>query len=188
MKFSETPIPGLMQIFPEVFEDQRGQFVEIWHKDYYAHLPGLSALFQSQTTTYIDWKTDCLAIAHRGVLKGLHGDWKNWKLIDCIQGRIFTVIADLRTTGDTYGETFTTVLTSRTHNQLLIPPGCATGTQCLSDECVLHYKQSEFYDGGDKQFTVNYKDETLDIDWPIKIGAIISERDRKGERFIDIRP
>jgi dTDP-4-dehydrorhamnose 3,5-epimerase len=176
MKFEPTPIDGLIKLSPEVFEDARGEFVEVWHQRNYNALPGAP----------VPWKTDSYATSYQGVLKGLHGDWKTWKLVDVAYGRIFIVVADCRVDGNSYGKTYEKILSARTHEQLLVPPGCVVGMQCLSDTCVFHYKQSTYY-GEAKQFTVDYKDETLVINWPLKYG-IISERDQQGSRFIDIPP
>ena len=176
MKIESTKIEDCYLITPEVSEDFRGEFVETWHKEYYK----AGILPQD-----IDWKTDAFSYSLHSVLKGLHGDWKTWKLVQTISGCIFLSVIDCRRGGKTYGEEVSLVLSTRTHRQILIPPGCANGHLCLSDMCIFHYKQSEFYDPKN-QFTVDYKDETLDIDWPIKTGLILSKRDRSGSRFINI--
>jgi len=169
---TETNIKDCCIITPVSNEDYRGEYVETWNKESYSKIKD------------IDWKQDDFSFSHQGVLRGLHGDWKTWKLVQSVHGRLFLAVVDLRRDSETYCEVFTTVLSIRNHNQVLVPPGCANGHQCLSDTCTFHYKQSEYYDA-ESQFTLDYKDEMLAIDWPIK-NSILSERDKKGLRFLDI--
>lgn len=172
IKYNQMKINGAFLLHPDIAEDSRGEFVETWHRaDYNAIIS-------------VDWKTDAIAKSYRGVLKGLHGDWKTWKLVCIISGRTFFTMVDCRSLEDTYGRVLSFILSSRNYNQVLIPPGVAIGQQCLSESCILQYKQSEFY-SPETQFTIDHADSLLNISWPIK-DAIISQRDQKGSRFVDI--
>ena len=150
-------IPGLRRIEPAVFRDDRGEFVEIWNPDDYP----------------VAFVEDDLSLSRRGVLRGLHGDDRTWKLVQCVAGAMHMVVADVRD-GARVWEAFS--LSAENRVQLLIPPGCATGLVALEDPSTLLYKQSERYAGASGQFTIRWDDPALGIDWPIE-DPILSERD-----------
>ena len=44
----------------------------------------------------LDFKHDKFAESKHNVLRGLHGDTKTWKLVSCVWGNIYEVVADFR--------------------------------------------------------------------------------------------
>lgn len=161
-KEESKSIPGLIRIIPEIFRDHRGEYVETWNHLLY------------NTNAHITFVQDDISTSKLGVLRGLHGDWKTWKLIQCLKGEIFVVIVDCRKENRGTIETF--ILNDQNRHQLLIPPGCANGHLVLSD-CIFSYKQSTYYEGADKQFTIAW--DSLNVNWPIK-NPILSLRDKQG--------
>ncbi len=152
-------IPGLRRIEPSVFRDDRGEFLELWNADDYAF-----------AGAFVE---DDLSVSHRGVLRGLHGDDRTWKLVQCVLGAMWVVVADVRE-GRRAWEGFD--LSAANRVQLLIPAGCATGLLALEEPSALLYKQTERYRGAEGQFTVRWNDPALGIDWPVD-DPILSERD-----------
>jgi dTDP-4-dehydrorhamnose 3,5-epimerase-like enzyme len=69
------------------------------------------------------------------------------------------------------------------HISILIPPRHLNAHQCLSSECVLHYKWDAPYDLS-SQYSVRYNDETIGANWA-PIPAILSERDEVSRKFKD---
>jgi dTDP-4-dehydrorhamnose 3,5-epimerase len=63
--------------------------------------------------------------------------------------------------------------------QVLVPPNFLNGYLCLSKECVFHYKLSYKgnYIDAKNQISINWRDNRLNIKWPIK-KPILSKRDR----------
>ena len=61
MKIQETKLPGVLLIEPAVFGDDRGFFMETWHRERYTQA-GLPASFVQ----------DNLSFSRRGALRGLH--------------------------------------------------------------------------------------------------------------------
>jgi dTDP-4-dehydrorhamnose 3,5-epimerase len=171
-----TVIPGLRRIEPAGFEDERGRFVETWNAGDYA--------FTRDDGSAIEFVEDDLSVSHRGVLRGLHGDDRTWKLVQCTQGSLHVVVADLRRDSDAYLRWEAFELTAANRLQLLVPAGCATGLLALEDPSALLYKQSERYRGAGDQFTVRWDDPALGIEWPLD-DPILSERDAGAP---DLRP
>lgn len=139
----------------------------------------------SMFTTYDEHKMDLkfhhhkVCVRYKSVLVGIHGDFKAHKLITCLYGRIYFVAVDARPESSDYLKHKTFILGHENKLQLLLPPGIGTSFLVLSDVCIYDYKLSYSgeYNDYDKQFTLKWNDETLDIHWPIK-NPILSERDK----------
>lgn len=149
---------------PSCYSDMRGELWTIWNNDEFS--PKLS------------FNHDKVAKSKKNVIRGLHGDNKSWKLITCLYGEIFLVVIDFRKESDTFLKKETFILNDKNKMSVLVPPNFLNGHQVLSNEAVFYYKWA--YDGDypdvDQQFSVNYSDPKLNIDWPIKT-PILSERD-----------
>lgn len=169
MKIEESRrIRDLKIIQPPVFHDFRGEYIETFHADRYR--------FSKADGSPLVFVEDDVSVSRRGVLRGLHGDWKTWKLIQCLYGAIYFVVADLRPDSTTYLHWQAFAVNDRNRQQILVPAGCANGHLCLTETCIFSYKQSEYYTGAADQFTVRWDDPRLGIWWPIR-DPILSQRD-----------
>ena len=123
----------------------------------------------------------------KNVLRGLHFQKKNpqAKLLTVVQGRIFDVCVDLRKKSKTYGKYFSIELSQKSEFSILIPRGFAHGFQCLSKECVVYYKCSNYRDKN-SEATLAWNDPTLKIKWPSK-KPILSNKDNKGIFFNNLK-
>jgi dTDP-4-dehydrorhamnose 3,5-epimerase len=165
IQITNTTLPGVLLIKPDVFEDHRGQYVETYNYNLY-HDKGIDVKFVQ----------DDISVSSHNVLRGIHGDFATWKLISCLYGRIYlTVIEviDRRYLGPYSWEAFTLSDTNRL--QVLVPPKYGVGHLVLSEKAIFHYKQSEFYNPN-RQFTYHWNDPKLGIKWPVK-DPILSVRD-----------
>jgi dTDP-4-dehydrorhamnose 3,5-epimerase len=169
-------IPGVLRIEPEVFRDERGEFLETFNADDYA--------FEREDGTPIAFVEDDLSVNRRDVLRGMHGDDRTWKLVHCVHGALHLVVADCRRDSPAYLRWEAFDVSDRTRLQVLVPAGCATGFVALAEPSVLVYKQSERYRGAGAQFTVRWDDPALGIDWPVE-RPLLSERDAAAP---DLRP
>lgn len=148
-----------------IFEDFRGEYI---------------ALFDKSIVDYgIDFVQDTISISYPGVLRGIHGDYKTWKLVTCLKGAFYLVVVDNRPDSSTYKNVYTTTLSSVNKRQVLIPPGCGNGHYVLGTEAaIFHYKQSSAYDRA-SQFTIRWNDPAWGVSWPCK-DPILSARDSVG--------
>ena len=162
-------INDLKIIHTNVFYDFRGEYVETFSKKGYEE-------FKDYNGQPIEWLEDDISVSRQSVLRGLHGDSKTWKLIQCLWGEFYYVVVDMRKDSSTYlnWEAFT--LNDKNRMQVLVPAGCANGHLVLSDKCIFSYKQSQYYSGMENQFTVRWNDPKLNIFWPVK-EPMLSVRD-----------
>lgn len=163
-----TPLEGLLVVNIDYFKDDRGFFIESWHKREFAKA-GLS----------FDFVQDSHSRSQYRVLRGLHYQDMRApmaKLVRCTVGKVLDVAVDLRMESPTFGQAFSIELTAENHTQLLVPVGFAHGFATMSDVCEIQYKQTGFYqpetEGG-----VAWNDPDLAIAWPFK-DPILSKRDQ----------
>ena len=166
-RLSKTPLDGLLILDIDFFSDERGFFMESWHKRDFAEA-GLS----------FDFVQDSHSRSSRGVLRGLHYQGMRApmvKLVRCTVGRVFDVAVDLRVSSATFGKWFGIELSAENKRQFLVPIGFAHGFLTLSDVCEIQYKQTEYYspqtEGG-----VIWNDPDIGINWPLA-DPILSKRD-----------
>ncbi len=146
------------------FRDFRGDYVETFNENLYKTLD-----------VNVPFIQDSFSTSRKDVLRGFHGDWETWKLIQVVSGEVYEVIVDLNEDSPTYLQWQTFIINSKDHKQLLIPPGFGNAMLALTDDVVYYYKQTTYY-GKPKQFTVAWDEPLLGVYWPIK-NPILSERD-----------
>ena len=169
MIIKKSPILGLLKIFPKTnFKDLRGRYLETFNKKNYKKILKL------------DFLEDDFSINKKRVFKGIHGDNKTWKLVSCVYGKCEAVIVNLDKNSKCFGLSEKFILSSDNYFQVLIPPSHGNSFLVLSDIAVYHYKQTQYYKGANKQFTLNYKDPFLKIELSTQ-NPIISKRDSKAE-------
>jgi dTDP-4-dehydrorhamnose 3,5-epimerase len=165
---TKTELNDVILIKPSIFEDHRGMYVETFNEVDY-----------KQNNINIKFVRDDVSTSSKNVLRGLHYDNKTWKLIHCMYGKIFFVVADMRKDSDQYLKWQSFILTSDNRHQVLVPPGFANGHYVLSDQCIFHYKMSEYYDPENEK-GVKWNDPKLGIFWPAD-HPMLSEKDSNTE-------
>ena len=175
--FTQTEIPGVVVIEPQVFGDDRGYFMETYQKDQFAEA-GIDKEFVQ----------DNQSASKKGVLRGLHFqiNYPQDKLVRVVSGEVFDVAVDLRPGSKTYGKWFGVELSAENKKQFYIPEGFAHGFLVLSDEAEFAYKCTDFYHPGDEG-GMAWNDPEIGVEWPIEEGMelIISEKDQKWGGFRD---
>ncbi|OGW44923.1 MAG: dTDP-4-dehydrorhamnose 3,5-epimerase [Nitrospirae bacterium RBG_13_41_22] len=169
----KTPLPDLVVLTIDYFLDERGFFIESWHKRDFADA-GLDLEFVQEGHSRSKY----------GVLRGLHYQDMTapmGKLVRCTVGAIFDVVVDLRVTSRTFGKWFGTELTAENKKQLYLPIGFAHGFATLSDVAEVQYKQTGFYTPS-SEGTLLWNDPEVGVEWPIK-DPILSKRDQNGMRL-----
>lgn len=169
-KLTKTPLAGLVIVEIDYFVDERGFFVETWHKKDFAKA-GLDLEFVQDSHSKSKYK----------VLRGLHYQDVRapmGKLLRCTQGKIFDVAVDLRVSSATFGKWFGIELSPQNKKQVYVPVGFAHGFVVLSPWAEVCYKQTGFYTP-DTEGTILWNDKDLAITWPL-IKPILSKRDQAG--------
>lgn len=166
MEIRETPIKDVYEIYPAVFKDARGYFLETYRKD----------LFEKHGLP-TEWLQDNQSFSMAGILRGLHfqqGAFAQAKLARVILGKVLDVCVDLRKGSPTFGRYHSVILDSVQHNMLYIPKGFAHGFAVLED-AVFSYKCSNLYDKASEGGII-WDDPELGIDWQVA-NPILSEKD-----------
>ncbi len=172
MKIEKTPLKDCYLIKPTVFEDQRGIFLETYHRKRLAETTGIDNEFVQ----------DNQSVSRFGVLRGLHyqtGEFAQTKIVRVIYGKVLDVVVDLRPNSPTYKKTYSAVLDDKNLYQLFVPKGFAHGFLTLSEKSVFAYKCDHYYQPGSEAGII-FNDPDLNINWNFpEAEMIISEKDRK---------
>jgi dTDP-4-dehydrorhamnose 3,5-epimerase len=156
-------IPGVKTVRLRSFEDERGQFMEIFRKDWFPERDW--SVVQSN-------RSDSAA----GVLRGLHYHHRQVDYWHVPCGEIRVGLADLRRTSPAYGRTEVIDLEQGEPSGLFIPIGVAHGFYAKT-EATLTYIVDNYYDGQD-ELGVAWNDPDLNLDWGVA-NPILSARDRQ---------
>lgn len=167
MIIEKTKILGLTLVKPDIFEDHRGTFVETYNADGYL-----------QNDIGIEFVRDAISTSSKYVLRGIHYDNKTWKLIQCLYGKIYFVVIELHEGSPNFLKWESFILSGNNRHQVLVPPGFGNGHLVLSEECIFHYKMSEYYDGPNEK-VFKWDDPKAAIFWPIH-DPIMSSKDAIG--------
>ena len=152
-------------IEPDVFTDFRGDLWTTWKKE--------------EFPCDLDFNHDKVSTSKQNVIRGIHGDFKSWKLITCVYGELYFVIVDNRMESKTFSEWDSMILDNKSRKMVLIPPGVGNGFCVMSKNSVFNYKwcYPGRYPDVEDQFTIKWNDELINIDWPIE-NPILQKRDR----------
>ena len=170
-----TEIDGVILIEPEVHGDQRGFFVETFRESELERL-GIDVHFVQ----------DNHSRSGERVLRGIHMQRGQAKLIRCPRGAIWDVAVDLRPDSPTYKRWEGYELDDVTHRQLFIPDGFGHGFCVLSEEADVLYRVSSYYDA-ELESGIAWDDPELGINWPLD-EPVLSDRDRNAPRLAELAP
>jgi len=175
MKITDTPIPDVKIIDPEVFGDERGFFYESFNRRRFCEQTGLD----------LDFVQDNHSKSARGVLRGLHYqiEQAQGKLVRVASGSVFDVAVDIRRSSLNFGQWTGAELSAENHRQMWIPPGFAHGFLVLADDTEFLYKTTDYY-APQHERTIQWDDPDLAIDWPLEgIELRLSDKDKNGTPF-----
>lgn len=154
---------------PSVYREYRGEIFTTYHSEVHP----VNAILPKSVSVHGRFSK-----SYAGVLRGLHYDNKTWKLVQALVGDIYLIVLDVRDSSPTFGKWESYVITERTRDQVLVPPGFANGHFALTD-CIFHYNL--FYEGEyvdeSKQGVIKWNDKRFDIEWPTN-SPILQRRDR----------
>ena len=163
----KSKILELWLLKPEICVDHRGTFIELYNS--------LELLKNSIDVQFV---RDAISTSTKNVLRGIHYDDKMWKLIQCMHGKIYFVVVDMRQESPNYLKWESFTLSDQDRLQVLVPPQFGNGHLVLSDQCIFHYKMSEYYDPAEEKI-LKWDDPRANINWPVK-NPILSVKDSLG--------
>ena len=162
----KTPIEGLLLVSPEVFQDDRGFFMEVFRADVYAE--------RGLPTQFVQFN-------HSGSVKdtvrGLHFQWSPpmGKLMRVSRGRAFLVAVDIRKDSPTLGKWFGITLSAEDRRLVWAPASFARGFAVLSEFAEIEYLTTGTYNQAGES-GVLWNDPAIGIEWPVS-KPILSGKD-----------
>jgi dTDP-4-dehydrorhamnose 3,5-epimerase len=162
-----THLGEIVVVAPQVFEDERGFFLETYRADQFKAL-GLP----------IDFVQDNHSRSRKGVLRGLHFQYNPpmGKIMRVTYGHAFLVAVDLRKGSPTLGKWWGTELSAENKKQMWAPASFARGFCVLSDWAEIQYKTTGLYNSS-TDIAIRFDDPDISIEWPIS-NPQISARDQ----------
>jgi dTDP-4-dehydrorhamnose 3,5-epimerase len=158
VKFTETDLPGVIVVDPDIHGDDRGFFLETYHAKKYAE-GGVQASFVQ----------DNHSRSEDGTLRGLHLQLEHpqGKLVRVVEGEVLDVVVDVRRGSPSFGRHVAVVVSAENFRQVWVPPRFAHGFLVTSPVAQFEYKCTEFYHPED-EVTIAWNDPELAIPWPVK--------------------
>lgn len=169
MIFNPTKLEGVYIIVQEPRDDERGYFSRIFCKEELAR-EGISFEIVQASHSFTKDK---------GTIRGVHFQKEpksEDKIVQCLRGKIYDVVVDLRKDSSTFGQWIAEELSEDNKKIFFIPKGYAHGFQTLTDNCLVQYFMNEFY-SPEHASGVRFDDPAFNISWPVK-DPILSEKDK----------
>jgi len=179
IRIESTHLRDAVVLAPEVFEDDRGFFMEVFRTDQFQEL-GLPSQFVQ----------DNHSRSAQGVLRGLHFQWDPpmGKLMRVTCGNAYLVAVDIRKGSPTLGQWFGLEVSAQNKKQVWAPAGFARGFCVLSDFAEIQYKCTGIYNRKSES-GIRWNDAALGIRWPVT-NPVLSSKDAQAQTLVDwlVRP
>ena len=170
IKVESRSLRDVTVLVPEIFQDARGFFMEVFRKDKFAE-NGLP----------VDFVQDNHSKSVRGVVRGLHFQWDPpmGKLMRVTAGAAFLVAVDIRIGSPTLGQWVGVEASAENRRQVWAPAGFARGFCVLSDVAEIQYKCTGIY-SNKAESGIRWDDPKIGVKWPIE-DVQLSDKDRNAQ-------
>ncbi len=179
MNVRELGLPGVIEIVPDRFGDERGFFSETFNAARFA-AAGID----------VSWVQDNHSLSRQaGVLRGLHfqvSPLQQKKLVRVVRGAILDVVVDIRPASATFRQWIAAEISAEAWNQIFVPDGMAHGFLTLSPDTEVIYKVSAPY-SPEHERAIRYDDPELAIAWPLEgTSPVLSRKDEAAPHLRDL--
>src|ERR1039458_5798033 len=136
MKITQTSLPGVLLLSPNIYRDDRGAFMETWN---------LQGMAEAELPSA--WVQDNFSISKKNVLRGIHYQviQAQGKLVRVTQGAALDVAVDLRRSSPSFARHIAVELTGENGKMLWIPEGFGHAFLSLTDVVGFAYKLTGYY-------------------------------------------
>jgi dTDP-4-dehydrorhamnose 3,5-epimerase len=174
LNIENTAIDDVKIVVPEVFEDERGFFTEVYRADQFKDL-GLPENFVQLNHSK----------SAKNVVRGLHFQWEPpmGKLMRVTLGEAFLVAVDIRKGSPTLGKWVSVVVSEKDKRQVWAPAGFARGFCVLSEFAEIQYLTTGIYNNNCES-GILWNDPELGIDWPVD-KPVLSGKDEKAQTLAE---
>lgn len=168
MRFLHQSISGLILIYPDVFEDNRGAF----RRTYCAEEMKAHGIEFSVCQGNVSENTA------QYTMRGFHYQKEpsgESKILTPISGDIYNVVIDLRPSSETFLLSVALDVSSSRRESLHVPAGCANAFLTTTAGTVVHYYMGDYFKP-ESYSGFRYDDPFFKVQWPHPV-AVISNRD-----------
>lgn len=171
-----TGVAGAYVLRAGIHRDGRGGFCRLWCETDFANLG-------------IEFRPVQVSISDNtaaATLRGMHCQVEphgEQKLVTCVAGAVYDVVADLRPDSPSYRTWFGVELRAGSGVSLYVPRGVAHGFITLEPQTRVLYQISTAFEPAAAR-AVRYNDPELGINWPLA-PMVISPRDREAPLLAD---
>lgn len=170
ISIQKTEINDVIIVKPEVFQDKRGFFTEVFRKDQFNDmgLPGEFVQLNHSGSV-------------RNVTRGVHFQWDPpmGKLMRVTRGTAFLVAVDIRRGSPTLGKWVGLDVSEENKLQIWAPAWFARGFCVLSDYAEIQYLCTGIYNNKGES-GILWNDPEIGIEWPVK-DPILSGKDKNAQ-------
>lgn len=170
VRIESKHLNGVVVVVPEIFQDARGFFSEVFRADQ----------FQAQGLPH-QFVQDNHSGSVRGVVRGLHFQWEPpmGKLMRVSRGAAYLVAVDIRVGSPTLGQWVGIEASADNRRQVWAPAGFARGFCVLSEFAEVQYKCTSVYNSGGES-GIRWNDPAVGVSWPVA-EPILAEKDRAAQ-------
>lgn len=165
-----TAIDQIKVITPQVFQDDRGFFLEVFRKDVFEK-HGLPTQFvQANHSGSV-----------KNTIRGLHFQWDPpmGKFMRVSRGEAFLVAVDIRKDSPTFSKWYGHRCSDKNRVMIWASAGFARGFAVISDYAEIQYLCTGTYNQQGES-GILWNDPALDIKWPVE-NPILSAKDEKAQ-------
>lgn len=158
MEWIPLSIEGAWRIVPQVFDDARGSFREIFKADQFRQAVGHGFHLEQANTS----------ISQAGVIRGIHFAEvppSQAKYVMCLEGEILDYVVDLRVGSPTFGKWEGVRLRGTDPSAVYLSEGLGHAFISLANDSTVTYLCSTGYNP-QREHGVSPHDPQIGIDWP----------------------
>lgn len=152
-----TGLEDVLLIYPDLHEDERGYFYEVFNEKEFNEKTGGKYDFHVLQENESKSKA--------GVFRGLHfqkAPYEQAKLVRVLKGYVVDFAVDIRKGSPTFGKCVFANLTDENKCQFFIPRGFAHGFYVFSDEAVFEYKCDNYYNK-ESEDGIRWDDKEIEV-------------------------
>ena len=150
-------LEDVLLIYPDLHEDERGYFYEVFNEKEFNEKTGGKYDFHALQENESKSKA--------GVFRGLHfqkAPYEQAKLVRVLKGYVVDFAVDIRKDSPTFGKCVFANLTGENKCQFFIPRGFAHGFYVFSDEAVFEYKCDNYYNK-ESEDGIRWDDKEIEV-------------------------
>lgn len=170
------PLKGSYLLEPKIYFDERGYFFENFNNKKLMKITNGKKFIQGNHS-----------YSKKNILRGIHFQFKNpqYQIFYLVKGELDIYLIDFRPNSKTFLKNVFLNLNFKKNQQILTPPGVGCGFLTKSNENIVIYFVSEFYNPKN-EIGVKWNDELLNLKWNCS-KPIISNKDKLNNKLSDIK-